>query len=80
MSTITHPAVHGHITESDVLLTVAEIRCRARVYDLECAVHAARQYGDDTVLARTMDNLHEALVALYDAERVAGHELNHTGS
>ena len=33
-----------------------------RVYDCECALHAAHQTGSDDWIARAADRLHEALV------------------
>lgn len=44
-------------------------RARERLYDAKCALHAARQSHVDLWVAAAADQLHEALMRLYAAER-----------
>jgi hypothetical protein len=59
-------SIHAATAEEHRALEIA----RARVYDAECALHAARQTHVDAWIAAAADHLHQALQSLDTIENV----------
>jgi hypothetical protein len=51
---------------------IAVLKARARVYDAECALHAARQSHVDAWIAAAAEHLHHTLQRLDTAEKCDG--------